>query len=39
VSDELIFRRIEDFDLSFGFIGSLQVKIGYSHPSALCAIF
>jgi len=39
VSDELVFRSMEGFDLSFGFIGSLHVKIGYTHPSPLCAIF
>jgi hypothetical protein len=39
VSDELVFRSMEEFDLSFGFIGSLHVKIGYTHPSALCDIF
>jgi len=29
---------MEDFDLNFGFIGSLHVKIGYTHPSALYTI-
>jgi hypothetical protein len=32
VSDELVFRSVEDFGLNFGFIGSLHVKIGYCHP-------
>jgi hypothetical protein len=39
VSDELVFRSMEDFDLGFGFIGLLHVKIGYTHPSTLCSIF
>lgn len=39
VSDELVSRSLEDSDLSVGFIGSLHVKIGYTHPSARCAIF
>jgi len=35
VPDELVFSSMEGFD----FIGTLHVKIGYTHPSPLCTIF